>query len=317
MIASRVQAAAKRAATGKLAMNKTLTARRYAHGTYIICDDVRYAGAVHDLVTGLRFRQLQCSRNRCYRAATRRRNSLYCFYFGPAGGALVMKVSRLHPDERLGRKLDWYLRRLRKDYGREAFNGALWLQAAGINTARPVACWSYGKSWWDRESYFLYERVEGESIDRYIERSRHAASPYQRLVSTCMVEKVVEMTKHLHTRGLRHTDIHSGNVLAEFDAQCCPPDRQAILAGLRVYLIDTDHVRKARVRLPVIKRFVDLRCLRGIDFRDYGRKRFLRDYLGNDSRIWWWALHFWSRAHSSSRTGSSRRAARLDSRLSP
>jgi hypothetical protein len=267
----------------------------YAAGTYIVRDDLSYAADVRDLITSARFQRFLSAHPDRLAVAAGRRNSLYTFYFPPAGKALVMKVTRLDPQESVWRRIDWYQRRLRKDYAEVAFYGALQLEEAGIGTAKPVAYWSCGTSWWNRESYFLYEHVEARTIDSYTEEASAYPTSCGKLVLRGMIEKTIEMVRCLHAHGLRHGDIHGGNVLVSVDADGRSPDGHASASRLRLYLIDTDHVCRARVRLPLVKRFFDLRCLHCIDFHGYGRRSFLQNYLGKDHRAWWWVLNFWSR----------------------
>lgn len=207
-----------------------------------------------------------------------------------------MKVTKLDPRESLWRKIDWYQRKLRKNYAEIAFRGALRLENAGIDTGKPVAFWSYGTSWWNEESYFLYEHVDAGRIGRYNKSALSVTWRFEQLIFRCMVEKTIAMVRRLHAHGLRHGDIHSGNALVDFDPEGCTLNEHAISSRLRVYLIDTDHVSKAGVTLPGIKPFFDLRCLHCIDFHAYGRRCFLKNYLGGDYRVWWWwVLNFWSR----------------------
>lgn len=268
---------------------------RYSGGKLIVRDDLSYSAAVHELITSLQFLNVRAQAAERL-PVTGRRNRVYRFYFAPANRWLVMKVTRLDQNERLWRKLDWYQRRLRKDYAEVAYRGALRLERAGIGTGRAVAFWSYGASRLHRESYFLYEHVEGTAIAQHHERIRGLPRPFRRLISTCAIEKTIQMTRRLHAHGLRHGDIHSRNMLVDFNPRGCPRNRRAILSRLRVFLIDTDHVRVAGMKVSVVKRFFDLRCLHSMDFHQYGRRPFLQAYLDQDYRIWWWwVLKFWSR----------------------
>lgn len=148
------------------------------------------------------------------------------------------------------------------------WRAAAWLQAAGIDTIRPVALMEerYLKFLRGR-SYLVYEFVAGESLDRVLLTQGDNQEQY--------IERACAIVDRLTTHGIVHGDLKCTNF---------------IVSGDRVVLVDLDSTRRLAGGGPA----ADL---------DNDRRRFLRNWVDHPQLL----KQFEQRLHPSTtfaKTGS-------------
>ncbi len=141
------------------------------------------------------------------------------------------------------------------------FRDGLWLEQAGIATARPLAVGVRRVFRWPRCAYLITEEVpEAVTLKGHIARRRVLPSP--------VIRRLAELVAQLHEHQCSHRDLKGTNVL--LDGQ------------LRPWLIDLDGIRRCR-RLGTRRAQADLKRL-AAEFRAqpllwrWGWRRFLRRY---------------------------------------
>jgi hypothetical protein len=214
--------------------------------------------------------------------------------FGAAGGRdVILKVSWANPEYAWGRRLNILVLQWIKDYAKIAFLGALAVERIGIKTIRPLACWRYGRTPFDIESYLLYEkRPACSSVLDLARKAEREPTDRNRAELNGVIDQVADMVRRLHDHALRHDDIAMGNFLVE------PVEDTATASGLQytVSMIDTDHVALSGLQSGWIKRVFDMRDLRRLNLDRPARRRFLERYLADDFSETWWRVHmFWWR----------------------
>ena len=114
-----------------------------------------------------------------------------------------MTASRINPAYRLGIRLDLWLSSFITAYCEVAYHGAVVLEQAGILTLWALVHWSYARSLFDRESYFLYEQrghIE-VSVESYRDSLAEHMSLHRHRMLNFLVEKMAYISKQLHARG--------------------------------------------------------------------------------------------------------------------
>ena len=223
----------------------------------------------------------------------RRRNRLYSFHLPTAQGDVVMKVFQIDPRYKRSRRLDLLMRwLLGKDYNRNAFLRCRAMRAAGLPVARPLAYWSYkGRGLFGAKSFFLYEKIAAEQsladLCRAV-RENHGGDAERLLAG--VREKVLHDVRRLHEAGFRHGDPQTINILV--DTPDAPSAREIERATLT--FIDYDRCSRARVRIPFVKKFFDLRDLRVLYIDHFGPHELLDSGAdGKQAAIWHTVLSFW------------------------
>ena len=226
---------------------------------------------------------------------SRKRNRLYCFDYEPADCSVIMKVSEISKHYKLGRKIDLFLTGLFKDYNYKSYMGSLRLEHAGVDTIKPIAYWTFRSSWWNRKSYLLYQKVEGEitvtELCSYILQSD--VTNKDALIKTIAI-RCVDLVKEIHAANIRHDDPHGGNVLTDLNRQKIAALEVKDIAEARFTLIDNDRCTFSRSPYQKLKRFFDIKCLARFRVGEVPQKELLRLYLKDDYRTYWWhVLNFW------------------------
>jgi len=264
----------------------------YKHGVYCIREDVPYADAVRGFIESFDFRD-----RTLYEAipTNNRRNTLYAFHFPPANRRLVVKIFSVDPALSPRRRAALFMTNLAKNYPRASFAGARILEQAGIPGARAVAYWTFRPDFQHMDGYYLYEEIPAKtSVHRFRESIRGRPSELERRAWDRMIDEIAHISRDLHEKNIRHGALELGNFLVDFGNHGARPRNEADADNARLYLIDTDRVSKARIRIPGLKRFLDLNCLRRLDFDREGRRAFVGRYLGEHySTAWWYVLELW------------------------
>ena len=268
--------------------------QRYSKGHFCIREGLASAPELERFIRELRFLDVDDS-TRIRTPSQRKRHRLYYFHFPSLDVPCVLKVDQVDSGYSWLRRQELRLTGLLRDNARRSYEGALALEQAGLETMRPLAHWTYRVSRFYREGYFLYQAIETDlGIKRYRDSIADAPSPKQLENFNQLIEMMARLTRRMHDAGLRHGDIVTGNFLVAGHERD-KAGELLITDATRVYLIDTDHIKKARIALSPIKHFFDLYCLRRLDFDDEGVRFFLRRYYDrpdvNISR----SLRFWER----------------------
>ena len=157
--------------------------------------------------------------------------------------------SAWHKFKRLFRKTrasrNWYYSRL--------------LLANGILVPPPVGFVETRIGPLRRESYYLYEHVDGITGDAYFDRYRHAPDKIERAM-----DFIVDLVARIGRLGLIHGDVRVANLIFSDD---------------RIWLLDFDDMRPIRWYKPARVRQRDLRGLRkdiGYNIPDFIQKEFIR-----------------------------------------
>ena len=266
--------------------------RRYSYGTYLIRSGPAEGPRIEAYIVGRKFLQLD-EKDRLH--TRNRQHRLYAFHLPEIGRDVVLKIYALDPSYPPMRKLEIWASRLFKDRCKGAFDGALALQRAGIATFTPLARWTYRKSWLETERYLLYEKIPAPiSVGQYRDRVKGEKSSSQNQALEVLIEGMAEVAAKMHSSHLRHGDLAFGNFLVNIDPSVeawsaidssnCPV----------LYVIDTDKVSTSRLRHPFLKRVLDLKSLKPINFEPHERKIFLKKYLAADySPFWLRVFEFW------------------------
>ena len=269
--------------------------QHYSKGQYLVRHDLAYAAQVEEFITSLAFKRHQ-DVQLVHPSEGRKRNTLYTFYFAPAQKHMVMKAARIDPAYSTWRRMELFLTSVFRDYNKRAYLGSIAMENAGVNTAKPVAFWTYNQTYFQRESYYMYERVNADfKMFEYQQRIGSNPTPDQRILLQHMIDKAIDMLKDLSHNGIRHGDPHVGNFLVVMLLKEGEAGIETVAQQMQLYLIDNDHVSIARVRIPWIKRVFDLKSLRRIRLDDKGRKEFLKRFLEDEyQEFWWWVIEFWA-----------------------
>jgi len=260
-----------------------LRKKRYSGGRLLLRrgpDDVH----IEDFVTRLRFLDTAEAEEFPTRNLQHR---LFSFALPGAGKKVVMKTFWPQSDYRLGRRINIWLHNLVCGEARRAFFGALKLEHAGIAGVRALAQWTYRRSPFAAEGYLLYEEVQAERTLRDVAlRAYGGEDPEARQELASLVDSLAALVATLHSAGLSHDDLATGNFLVAGDNDAVP----------RLFLLDSERVRTRHVHLPGIKRALDLNDLRRLNLDEALRRKFLRLYMGDAySENWWKVLEFWRR----------------------
>ena len=270
--------------------------RNYTKGKYIVREQLAYADKIKEFIVSEDFLNFQNKRYSGGKAG-RKRNSLYVFEFTAANKRLYMKVFGDSKRYDWRRRLELLVRQTFNDYAAASYFGSLAIEGTEIPTHTAVACWTHKESRLATRRYFLYEEIIADfTIRQYRQQLPEAPTLEQRKTLAMMLTRMLCLTKQLHEAGYRHADIHTGNFLVTLpvgaDAkQIRPPDIEAA----EMYLFDTDHVHKARLKFWPVKQFFDMRCLRRLDFDNDRCQALVKQYLDdNYSEIWWKVWLFWA-----------------------
>ena len=203
---------------------------------------------------------------------------------------VVMKVSSINPLYNRRRKAELLIRNLiKKDYNLQAFEGCRALRKNKILVACPLAFWSTGTGL-SRKSYFLYNKIDKTtSCNQLIESLNREHKNESRRHKIGLLKKLIEIVHTIHNTGWRHGDLVPKNFL--LDLPC-----DINLINTDIYLIDYDECHRAKIKLSFIKKFYDLKCLRGLRKIGLPYRDILVTYQnGQHSRFWYWVLLFWIR----------------------
>jgi hypothetical protein len=222
-----------------------------------------------------------------------KRYRVYGFRIPELTRDVIMKISWQNPAYSFGRRFNIAVSQFLRDYGRRGFFGALKLQASGIESVRPLACWKFRKSFFNTESYLLYERIPAvATLKQFLENQ--GSDPGSLEIRSRLLGKMAGLIKAIADAALRHGDVALGNFLV-----LAPGDGEGDEAGAsscELAVIDTDNITSTLVKMDVVKRFFDLSMLKRLNLPEGERMRVVKGLLGDAySSSSWTVAEFWRR----------------------
>jgi len=261
---------------------------RWAAGRYLVAGGPQ-ARALGEWIAGRGFEQYADEAHRLKRHG-RRRNKLYSFRLPVTGSEVIMKVFRIDPRYRRGRKADLLVRQLLgRDYNRNAFLCCLAMRRAGLPVARPLAWWSWKqKGLFGGSSVFLYEKIAADrSLDDFCRAIRENSGGDAGRLLNAVKRKLARELHRMHSAGIRHRDPQAINILVD-----APPSGEPEQATF--HFIDYDSCSRTRVAIQPIRKFFDIRDLCVIYQDEFGPHDLLDLYPGCErTALWHTVLRFW------------------------
>ena len=192
-------------------------------------------------------------------------------------------------------RLTWLRQLVRTSKARREYNSALEVAARGIPTALPLA-WAQQRGFWsDGESLLITRSLDDTQPLNVFVHQILPSLPAQRqaLVRRRLAEALGRFLARMHQAGIRHNDLHAGNLLIRLDAN----------DALRLFLIDLNDVhfgpqltwRQSFDNLVMLNHWFVMQAARS------DRMRFLLSYLQarplplglqpdvRDPMVRWWA----------------------------
>lgn len=212
----------------------------------------------------------------------RSRNSLSTVNYPEAPQPLVLKVFGKTEKASLSRRFEIKVSSFLKNMAKESYEGAQSLLEAGVNTPRPVACWSEYRGRWSRYDLYVYEYFPSRNTLQRIRRSIDPEPSLEnQLYFNQLVSRMAMMARKIHDAKLRHGDFATHNFL--------------VLDDMNLVILDTDHIKKSRAR-GMLKYFLDMHCMKRLGFDYDGQRFFLREYLGRrPTNLEWLIFRFWTK----------------------
>jgi hypothetical protein len=200
---------------------------------------------------------------------------------------LLLKKQRLNPEYPKLRRISFYLRNFFKNYGKRSFVGATMLLDAQIKTHTPVAYWKNRSGLFRYESCFLYEKIDAYCNAReYLQDTLETLSLHQK---TETIRAMGILARKIHDQGILHGDLVANNYLV-----CAKSLDNSDASTIQLAVVDTDHVRKNILPLPLGGRTLAMRCFRRWHFNADEQHTFLTSYFdGEYSKVWVQWIEFW------------------------
>ena len=267
----------------------------YSHGELLVNKDLPSYELTEKWIRNKQFLKYELTQLLLKKKGGRKRNRLYCFCHDCVQCDVVMKVSQIDQSYKFWRKVDLFITGLFKDYNYRGYIGSLKMQEAGIDTIEPIAYWTYKPSWFSRKSYLLYKKIESELTVAQLCNKIHFSDIKEKdILIKAVVNRCVSIVRGIHAANIRHDDPHGNNILIDLkDADIAALDEEKI-NNARFTLIDNDRCTSARIVIPRVKLFFDLKCLARFQICELPPEELLQQYLGEEYRIYWWyVVNFW------------------------
>ncbi len=228
---------------------------------------------------------------------TRKRNKLYEFVHPLTNSNVILKVSTIDKQYNFLRRINLLLSTLFSDYNFRAFKGGLELKKIGVSCQNPIAYWTESNFFFNKNSYYLYEKIEANhSLYSFIESLSPADKNKNNDLYLLLAKKTIDIIKQIHNAGFRQGDPHPGNFLVSLPKQKYAAISIDDVNNMDMFIIDLDKFSIAKPLGPFLKRFFDLRCMRRCTLGPYNQEEMLKFYLQEEySTIWKGALYFWIR----------------------
>ncbi len=212
------------------------------------------------------------------------RNTVYSLEHPKTKEELILKRSKPGSHYTVDRVISHYLRNLFKHYGKKAFNGAELLRKNDVPTLTPLAYWKKKIGFMKYESCFLCNRIDTSySVRDFLEKEYVKGNSSHELIKKELIDQMCALIRKIHNRNLLHGDLIINNFLVKENNK-----------GRHMIVIDTDHVRHNILPSKLLKRFFAINCLCRMNFSEEDCKLFLKNYLQNDYRPFWYrVLRFW------------------------
>lgn len=266
----------------------------YSQGKYSINKSLSYHESIEKWIQQEQFLAFEDDSLRLNKKS-RKRNKLYNFHSDITNSNLVMKVSQVSKDYKFWRKVDLYISSLFKDYNYNSYKSSIKLRSSGVDTVTPIAYWTYGVSWLNRKSYFLYEKVESDlTVTELCSKVFAANIPNQHELTEAIINRSIDIVKRIHAANIRHDDPHGGNILTDIEFSEVSELKVSDINNSRFTLIDNDRCTSTRISIGFVKQFFDLKCLARFNVCQISPQDLLQRYLGReDNSYWQYSLYFW------------------------
>ena len=271
-------------------------AGRHKSGKYLINPDRQEALFIHQWIEDHAYKAFEKDEYRLDKHG-RPRNHLYEVQIPNQNYSMVMKMSFINPAYRLSRKLDLFLNRLYKDYNKIAYRNMRALFGCNLPIAEPIAFWTDKRSWFDRRSFLLYEKINSSvTVAEFYQNLSHSSNKESATTVKLINQKIIDTLKEIHRCNFRYGDPHLNNILLlQNDSKDMNP---------QVFFIDYDHCRKTRIKSPFIKQFFDIRDIAAIvpNADTQQLENFLNLYFGKATKWQITVANFWSKGGFNLRT---------------
>ena len=264
---------------------------RHKHGKYIVNSGPGSATTITEWIISGAFEAFEQEQS-LFGHRNRPRNQVYSFYLPQIERHVVMKVFHINPKYTWSRKINLFFNQYFRDYNKAAFIGCCALREAGFAVAKPLAWWNLRRDFLDPKSYFLYEKIELEhSLQDLFNHIRRQNGDASRLLDAIR-RKAIDALKKIHDADLGHDDFHMRNILVNTHLN------QLELKDIEeatFYFIDYDRCYKTNIRIPLIKKFFDIRDFRRVAIVETDSHEMLDLYMGRRIPVWHGVLEFWKR----------------------
>jgi len=226
---------------------------------------------------------------------SRKRNKLYCFHLDEISKNVTMKVSQVSKHYKFFRRLNLFVTSLLKDYNLNSYRISIKLHESGVVTMLPIAYWTYNTSWFDRKTYFLYEKVDSElAVTELLDAIKASNLTNQSELVNSIANKHMSMIKSIHKAQIRHDDPHGGNILTSIRINEVNNLAVSDIEQSQFTLIDNDRGTFTHSLTKTHKTFFDMKCLTKFNIRDIPTREILMKYFGKDYHpVWLYVLKFW------------------------
>lgn len=206
-----------------------------------------------------------------------------------------MKVSQVSKHYKFFRRINLFVTSLLKDYNLNSYKISIKLHESGVETMLPIAYWTYQNSWFDRKTYFLYEKVESElAVTELLAAIKTTNLTNKRELVNSIADKHMSIIKSIHKAHVRHDDPHGGNILTDIKISNVEHLSVFDIEQSRFTLIDNDRGTFTRSLTNTQKTFFDLKCLTKFNIRDIPSQDILKKYFEDDFHpTWLYVLRFW------------------------
>ena len=250
---------------------------RNRHGQYIVTHDSEHADFLTRWIASGDFIAYEDEQFCLRQAEGRVRNILYSFHLPRIQQEVVMKVLHISPRYRLLRKIDLFITGLYKDYCKISFCGAMALYSHNLPVAKPLAFWTFKQGFFSKKSYFLCYRLPGKLSVKQLLRSLQA-NEFD-FDFHAMARKLVALVRSIHTAGLRHGDLHTGNILA--DVTELEIEQSGKRSDFSYFLVDYEKCSKVRIKTSWVKTLYDLKDLSSLVIPTVDDETLLEMYFGS------------------------------------
>lgn len=264
------------------------------HGICIIAPKVSHYSELIDWIEKKYFTGQETKNNRLAKH-TRKRNKLYSFEHTILRTEVILKTSKVDKQYKFFRRLNLYISIFFNDYNLRAFKGACILKDKGFSCATPIAYWQELEGFFNRKSYYLYEKIHADdSVYSFSQKLNSLNLTSSSELFDELACKVASIVRKIHDAGYRQGDPHPGNFLLSLNHKNNNELDRSSIKNSKIYIIDLDKFNQPIYCGALIKRFFDLKCMRRCTLGPFNQDDMLKYYLQSEySKFWSMVLKFW------------------------